>query len=95
MDQKEWNWPLVDVVEARHIDRYKIWVRFENGIEGEVDLSDLLDQGVFRPLRDVELFKRFHIEYGTIVWNEQVDIAPESLYRRVLEREPSTPPVNR
>ena len=93
MEHAEWAWPLVDVVHARYVDRYTIWVRFENGVEGDVDFSDLLGRGVFSAFYDIEFFKRFYVEDGTIVWTDQIDIAPEFLYRKVHEHLASSRPV--
>jgi hypothetical protein len=48
-----------------------------------VDLSYLLDYGgVFEPLRDLAYFRRLRAdaEAGTIVWPNQADVAPETLY---------------
>ncbi len=76
---------LVDVVEARHVRDYVVWVMFEDGTEGEVDLESSLRGPVFEPLRDVESFKQLRVnpELGTIVWPNGADIAPETLYSRV------------
>ena len=95
MKAQQANWPPIysPVVEARHVERYTIWLRFADGTEGDADLSDLVSWNMFAPLRDVRAFKRFHVRYGTIIWNKQLDVAPESLYRRVRERLASTRPV--
>jgi len=77
------EWPLVDVVEARYVSGYTLWVRFEDGVEGEVDFSDDLHGGVFEPLRDVELFKRFSVEGGTVEWPTGASPAQVYLYERV------------
>lgn len=66
-------------------DRHTVHVRFEDGLTADVDLSYLLDYGgVFEPLRDPEYFGRLRAdsEAGTIVWPNQADIAPETLYAR-------------
>ncbi len=58
-------------------------VRFEDGVSAEVDLSYLLDYGgVFEPLRDVDYFIRLKVddERATIIWPNEADIAPETLY---------------
>lgn len=76
---------FVDVVEAKHVKDYVVWVRFEDGTEGEVDLETSLRGLVFEPLRDVDYFRQLCVdpELGTIVWPNGADIAPETLYARV------------
>jgi len=62
---------------------YTVHVRFEDGLSADVDLSYLLDYGgVFEPLRDLEYFRQLRAdgEAGTIVWPNDADIAPETLY---------------
>ncbi len=39
---------LYDVTAVRALKPYRIWVGFEDGLEGEVDLSDLAGRGVFQ-----------------------------------------------
>jgi hypothetical protein len=71
------------LVEATPVDGYAVHVRFEDGTVGEVDLTYLLDYGgVFEPLRDRAYFRRLRAdpEAGTIVWPNDADIAPETLY---------------
>ena len=71
-----------DIVEAQYRDEYKLWLRFEDGSTGVANLSEYPNKkNVFREFFDMEYFKDFRIEYGTIVWgNGELDIAPESLY---------------
>lgn len=75
---------LVNVVDAKYISGYTVWVKFDTGEEGEVDLADTLWGEVFEPLQDKEQFRKFKVdpEAGTIVWENGADLAPESLYRR-------------
>jgi hypothetical protein len=76
---------LVRLIEARYARDYVIWVRFSDGLAGEVDLRDELDGPVFEPLRDQAVFQRvrLHPELHTIVWPNGADIAPEFLHERV------------
>ena len=71
-----------DITEAQYIDNYKIKMRFEDGSAGIADLSDYPDENnVFRLFLDMNYFKDFRIEHGTIIWgNGELDIAPETLY---------------
>jgi hypothetical protein len=71
-----------DIVNAEHITDYKIKIEFEDGSRGEADLSEYPEENtVFKSFFDIEFFKKFKIEYGTLVWgNGEIDIAPETLY---------------
>jgi len=76
---------LYDVVDAKYIDAYKLKVVFEDNKQGIVDFSSYLNQdGVFRKFQDISFFKKFKVnkELGTIVWNDEIDIAPETIYER-------------
>ena len=44
------------VIEARYAGDYVIWLRFDDGLEGEVDLKDELWGPVFSPLKNREYF---------------------------------------
>lgn len=71
------------IIEAKPRGGYVVHVAFEDGVRADVDLSYLLRYGgVFEPLRDPEYFRRLHAdqEAGTIVWPNDADIAPETLY---------------
>ncbi|OFW80853.1 MAG: hypothetical protein A2887_02410 [Alphaproteobacteria bacterium RIFCSPLOWO2_01_FULL_40_26] len=76
------------VIKAKHIDGYKIWLTFDDGSAGEIDLTRSLKNrgGVFRPLRNMEYFKKFKIENDTLSWNNGADLAPEFLYE-MLKKE--------
>ena len=76
---------MQDVIEARYVSDYTIWMRFEDGTEGEIDLSAELYGEIFAPLQDVAFFKQFVVnpETGTIEWPNRADFAPEFLYEKV------------
>jgi hypothetical protein len=72
---------LPRITDARYIAEHTIWLRFADGVEGEVDLSRELEGEVFEPLKDEEYFKSFrlHPELKTLVWPNGADFAPEFL----------------
>jgi hypothetical protein len=76
---------MVRVVEAHHLRDYVIWVAFDDGLEGEVDLSDELHGPVFEPLRDKDVFASLRVDPSvqTVVWPNGADLAPEFLHSRV------------
>lgn len=80
------------VVEARALPRYCAWVRFSDGVSGEVDLSHLVGKGLFVRWRRPGEFERLVVdaEAGTIVWPGGLDVAPDALYERVVSDLPET-----
>jgi len=80
---------ILHVNEARYLREYTIWVRFNDGTEGEVDLSGELEGEVFGPLKNMRTFQSFKVDpvLQTIVWENGADFAPEFLYEntRILQ----------
>ena len=50
------------VVDARHVHDFVLWLKFNDGTEGELDLRDELDGPIFEPLTNIEFFKQFRID---------------------------------
>jgi len=73
------------IKEAKYLHDYTIWLRFDDGSAGEVDLTDELYGEVFEPLKDPAKFKAFKVdpELETIVWDNGADMAPEFLYDKL------------
>ncbi|HXR30236.1 MAG TPA: DUF2442 domain-containing protein [Solirubrobacterales bacterium] len=70
-----------------------VHLRFEDGLTADVDLSYLLDYGgVFEPLRDPEYFRQLRADpdAGTIVWPNEADVAPETLYAHAKQSAAAT-----
>ena len=66
---------------------YHIWLRFEDGLEGELSLAHLVGRGVFASWEDEREFQRVFIddESGTVAWPGGIDLAPDALHRRLVE----------
>ncbi|MCX6645933.1 MAG: DUF2442 domain-containing protein [bacterium] len=77
---------LRDIVEVPHLGGYRVFLRFDDVVSGELDLSSLISfDGVFEPLKDVSYFAKVavHPELGTIFWPNGADLDPVVLYYRV------------
>jgi hypothetical protein len=76
---------ILHVKEAKYLHDYVLWLRFNDGAEGVVDLKDELYGEVFEPLKDIESFKSFKVDpdLETIVWDNGADLAPEFLYDKM------------
>ena len=73
------------VIDARHAGKYRVWLRFDDDLTGEIDLKDVLWGPVFEPLEDVAEFAKLRAdpEADTVVWPNGADLAPEFLYDRL------------
>jgi hypothetical protein len=79
---------LNDVVAVKPLDGYRVYLRFEDGVEGELDLSQLIEfTGMFATLRDQAEFRmvRVDAEAGTIVWPNGADLDPVLHWRRLAQ----------
>jgi hypothetical protein len=77
---------LKDIVAAKAVGDYRLHLRFEDGVEGVVDLAPHLNfRGVFEPLRDREYFAQVRVDadLGTVVWPNGAGLDPDVLYGRV------------
>jgi len=72
------------VVYAKYVSDYKIYLVFQDGKNGTVNLEKFLKGEVFEPLKDKNKFSDFHLDGFTVAWDNQADIAPETLYEEVL-----------
>jgi hypothetical protein len=79
---------MLEVVRARHEGGYRVWVEFNNGAAGSVDLSDVLWGPIFEPLKDVQRFGQFEVSnvLHTLVWDNGADLAPEALHDRLARQ---------
>ena len=56
---------LIDIVEAKPLDGHRLYLRFADGVEGEIDLDQLVRwEGVFAPLRDPQRFSEVSVPRG-------------------------------
>jgi hypothetical protein len=71
-------------IEVKALDLYKIWIKYSDGKEGEIDLSQYVGKGIFKSWNDYNFFKSVYIgEHGEIVWGTEIDLCPDSLYLKL------------
>ena len=77
---------LKDVISVIPLERYQLKLRFEDGLEGVVDVTEIITlEGVFEPLRDQDFFNQVRIdsETGVVCWPNGADLDSVVLYSRV------------
>ena len=77
------------ITNIKVLENYNIEIAFADGTRGTVDLSHLVGRGVFAIWRDYEALRDIKIgSAGELVWGDQVDLCPDSLYLRITNQEP-------
>jgi len=76
-------------IAVKALPGYKLWVKYSDGVEGQVDLSYLVGKGVFSLWNDENLFKKVYIgSGGEIAWSSEIDLCPDSIYMKISGKEP-------
>lgn len=75
---------LLDVVNVKTHPGYRLALEFENGEYRIFDMTPYMDDKPFNRLKNLSLFNCARVEYGTVVWPGNIDIAPETLYDRSI-----------
>ena len=72
------------VVEAIPSDHYELFLTFNNGEKRKFDANPLLDLKVFAPLKNINFFKSVKVQFGTVVWPQDIDYCPDTLYAQSI-----------
>ena len=78
----------VDVIKVKVLDNYTLHLQFDDGSQGDVDVSKLVPfEGVFEPLKNKDFFSRVSVNHdiGTIYWENGADLSPSFLRNKVKE----------
>ena len=75
---------MVRPIEVRLLTGFRIWIEFDDGKCGEIDLSDVAGQGIFRAWDEPGAFEKVRItSHRSIAWNDEVELCPDSLYMEI------------
>jgi hypothetical protein len=76
-------------IDVKALSNFRIWLRYDDGTEGQVDLSDLAGRGVFKAWDDPAFFNSVRLgSHGAIEWGPDIDICPDAMYLRLTGKSP-------
>ena len=80
---------MLHVKLVQYIADFKLWIEFDDGSSGEINLSESLTGPVFEPLKNPDIFSKVSVdpELQTIIWPNGADFAPEYL-QQLLSSKP-------
>ena len=71
---------LIDVVTVKPLQDFQLDLEYKNGERRRFDMRPLLEIKPWNRIASLPLFERVRVDYGTVVWPGEIDIAPETLY---------------
>lgn len=72
-----------DVVEVKAVNDLGLFVRFADGLAGEIRFAPSHLTGVFAALKDPVFFKQVYLDHGAVAWPGQIDLAPDAMYQGI------------
>ena len=75
---------LCGVVSVKPTPDFQIDLQYKNGERRLFDVRPLLTIKPWNRIARPEIFSLVKVEYGTVVWPGEIDIAPETLYDRSI-----------
>lgn len=80
---------MIKISEVQPLADYKIWLKFSDGLSGEVNLSNLAGKGVFGYWDQYENFKNVTVVNGRwLAWSDEIDLDCDSLYLKLTGKKP-------
>lgn len=73
---------MVEVISVVPEDDYKLLLNFDTGELRRFDMKPYLHYPVYRRLENKVFFELTQVQYGTVTWPGEIDIAPETLYEK-------------
>lgn len=75
--------------EVKPLDNYQLWIKYSDGVEGIVNLSEFVGKGVFQRWDDYREFQSVHIgPDGQVAWGDDIDMCPDALYLKIINQKP-------
>jgi hypothetical protein len=80
---------MLHPVSVQPLPDYRIHIKYSDGAQGDVDLSEFAGRGVFAAWADPQFFRLVHIgEHRQIQWNDEVELCPDAIYMRLTGKSP-------
>lgn len=76
-------------IDVKALTSYRLWLKYADGVQGEIDLAYLAGKGVFALWNDEAAFRQVKIgNGGEIVWTDEVDLCADALYLKMTGKSP-------
>lgn len=73
------------VKDVKPCPDYILFIIFENGEKGNLDIKPVLDFGLFKKIKDPKMFNQVRVSFDTVEWSCGVDLDPEYVYKHCVK----------
>lgn len=72
---------MIKLLRVTPLPGFKLYLEYDDGTAGDIDVSHLIGKGVFKALTDTALFESVAVgEHGEVRWTGDLDLCADSLY---------------
>ena len=80
---------MLHPISVKALPKHRIFIRYSDGVEGEIDLSEFATKKLFAAWQDPEFFQKVEVgPYRQIRWSDEIELCPDSLYMRLTGATP-------
>jgi hypothetical protein len=83
--QRDMGFKRAKIVACKPRPNYHVWIRFDDGLEGEVDLNEFVGKGIFQAWNSVDFFNQVRVDpkTDTLAWGDEIDLDPYALREKI------------
>ncbi len=88
---RDMDFKRAKIIACKPLPHYRVWIQFDDGLEGKVDLSYLVGKGVFEAWNSIEFFNQVRVDpvSDTLAWGEDIDLDPYVLREKLTNGRPT------
>ncbi len=79
----------IGIKQVNTLKNYQLLLTFENGESRVLDMTPYLNKGLYKQLKDINLFNTVKISFDTVEWDNEVDLCPEFAYEKSIPYKPN------
>lgn len=76
---------IPNLKEAKALENYELYLLFNDGVEGKIDLSEVERKGLFSVWE--KHFDKFKIEGNILSWDENCEVDADSFYLKLIKKD--------
>ena len=73
------------IQEVKYISDYTISIKFVDGVNGPIQLNDLVQKGIFKVLQDKSEFAKVYTNGYSIAWSNELEIDATTIYAELMD----------